>query len=117
MKSFLVNKSRNEKQIATSVEHATGFSQRLLGLMGKANMPSEHALWIANCPSIHTFFMRFPIDAIFVDKNLRVKAVYHSMQPWRVSRYVLGADSVFELKGGTLNETSVQVGDQLHVRT
>jgi uncharacterized membrane protein (UPF0127 family) len=117
VKSTLVNKSRNEKHIAVSVERATSFSQRLLGLMGKPTMPNQHALWISNCPSIHTFFMRFPIDAIFVDKNLRVKAVYHSIQPWRVSRYVLGADSVFELKGGTLDETSVQVGDQLHVCT
>lgn len=106
----------NKQQIiCTEVTQATSFHQRLIGLMFKNELQPQSTLWISSCNSIHTCFMKFAIDCIFVDKNLIVKAIYHDIKPWRMTRFVWGADSVFELPSGTLQKFSLQVGDQLHV--
>ena len=72
-------------------------------------------MWIAPCSGIHTFFMRFAIDAIFVDRALRVVRVRRSLRPWRLVPFVLGARSVFELPAGTLAGLGLERGDVLVV--
>ena len=67
------------------------------------------------CPTIHTFFMKFPIDALFLDDGLRVRLVIENLKPWRLSPWVLSARSVLELKGGTL-QGRVRAGDLLELR-
>lgn len=111
----LLNQSRGNVPIATSVEVATGFYSRLMGLMFKSSLNANTGLWFHGCSSIHTHFMRFKIDAVFVDKNLKVKRVYENLKPWRMTRFVSGADSVFELPAGTVKEREVRIGDQLYV--
>ena len=59
--------------------------------------------------------MRFPIDVVFVDKTLRVQAVYQNLGPWKMTVPALGAFSVFELSAGTLEQRPVAIGDQLYV--
>ena len=76
--------------------------------------PSE-GLWIVPCPMIHTFFMRFAIDVLFLSRDLTVVRVMEGLKPWRLSPWVLRAHSVLELAGGSL-KGSVRVGDQLEIR-
>ena len=110
----LINKSKNIT-VVEKVNIALGFKDRLVGLLGKTNLPSDEALWISKTNSIHTYFMKFNIDAIFVDKNLVVKSIHKNLKPWRITFPKFTADSVFELAAGVLDEKSVSKGDQLHV--
>ncbi len=115
----LVNRTQNS-ELAGDLEIAETFMSRSIGLLGRANLPTGHALWIqgsrlVSCNSIHTMFMRFAIDAVFVDQKLIVRKVCHNLGPWRMTWPVVGANSVFELPAGTLNRGKTQIGDQLHV--
>lgn len=76
-------------------------------------MPPSSALWIEPCNSIHMFFMRFPIDAVFLDRQGRVKRVLRELKPWRVSPLVFGARTVVELPAGTVDADLV--GESLRV--
>jgi len=78
-------------------------------------MAPEEGLWIVPCPMIHTFFMRFAIDVLFLDRELKVVRVMENLKPWRLSPWVFRAHSVLELAGGRL-QGSVRVGDRLDIR-
>lgn len=115
----LENKTR-AIEVASDVRVAKSFWQRAKGLLGEKSMPEGSALWIqgsdlVGCNSIHTFFMRFAIDVIFVDRDLKVTKVYRNLGPWRMTWPALGAHSVFELPAGSLSRHQVEVGDQLYV--
>lgn len=77
---------------------------RTIGLLGKDVLPAGDGLWIKRCNSIHTFFMKFSIDALFVDKNLRIVKACHSLKPWRITPIYFRASSVFELPAGTIKQ-------------
>lgn len=113
---------RNAKSavIASHVVIADDLATRTKGLLGRTEFPEGEALWIKRCNSIHTFFMRFPIDAIFVDKNLNVVSMHHALPAWRITMPRLSATSVFELPAGTLEKfakanEAIEVGDRLNV--
>jgi uncharacterized membrane protein (UPF0127 family) len=115
MRQRLFNKSKRDAEIANFLVVARNFYTRLMGLMGEKSMDSGAALWITRCNSIHTFFMRFPIDVLFVDQNMIVQAKYESLHPWRMTRMIWKASSVIEMPAGTLKIKPVDVGDQLYV--
>lgn len=115
----LLNKTRNV-EVAREVALASTFWQRTRGLLGRSSLPAGEALWIqgtrlVGCNSIHTLFMLFAIDAVFVDRELRVRKVYRDLKPWRMTWPASGAHSVFELTAGTLRDGTVEIGDELHV--
>lgn len=110
--AVLVNLS-NGKTIAQDICVADTFLKRLVGLMFQKELSSEKALIIENCNAIHTFFMRFPIDVLFVDKNNRVVKVVKNFKPWRISAFVKNADYVVELASGSVTDSLVKVGDQI----
>src|ERR671936_275622 len=58
---------------------------RLMGLMGRRRLPRGHGLLLRPSPSIHTCFMRFPIDAVFLSADLEVLAVRHALPAWRTA--------------------------------
>jgi len=86
---------------------------RFMGLMGRPALPEGHALYIRPCNSIHMFFMRFPIDAVFVDADGRVMRIYADLKPWRVTRIVRRSKAVVELPAGALAAAGVTLGDAL----
>lgn len=112
----LMNTTNNRTLIA-DLEVASTFLSRGKGLLGRTNLPAEKALWIHHCNSIHTFFMKFAIDCVFVDKNLKVRAIRKDVRPWRLVLPVWGAASVIEMASGTVSNENVSVGDQLYVGT
>lgn len=81
--------------------------------MGKSRLDPGHALLIKPCSSIHTFFMRFPIDVVFVDKASRVVKIAENVKPWRLLLGGKGAHAVVELANGALAGTDLKVGDHL----
>ncbi len=101
--------------MAEKVRLADSFRARSQGLLGRAGLGSEEGLWIVPCGMIHTFFMRFPIDVVFLDRGLNVRRVVENLKPWRLSPWVFSAHSVLELPGGFL-QGSVRKGDQLEFK-
>ena len=101
--------------MARQVTRADTFADRSKGLLGRDAMAPDEGLWIVPCPMIHTFFMRFAIDVLFLDKELQVRHVVENIKPWRMSRWVFSANSVLELPAGTL-DGSVSTGDLLEIR-
>lgn len=75
-------------------------------------MPDRSSLVLMPCSQVHTFFMRFNIDVIFLDRESRVKLVIEDMPPWRISRLVWGSRVAVEMPGGTLKKR-VDSGDLL----
>ena len=115
MMSQLVNSTKGTK-LAQHVEVASTFAQRNKGLLGRPNLPLDQTLWIKNCPSIHTFFMQFRLDVIFVDRKLKVTSVHRDVPPWRLIFFGgWGAKDVFEFQAGAISTQVVDPGDQLDV--
>lgn len=112
----LRNKTTNQI-IIPQLEVAHSFWKRGKGLLGKTELFETEGLWIPRCNSIHTFFMKFSIDCVFIDRNFTVKAVYRDIPPGRLIFPVWGASSVIELAAGVSQKMNVQVGDKLYVGT
>jgi uncharacterized membrane protein (UPF0127 family) len=102
-----------EVWLAAHVEVADRFVRRLVGLLGRRSLPPEHGLLITRCDSIHTIGMRFPIDAVFVDRGSRVVKAVEALRPFRVVWPVRRAIAVLELPAGTIRRTRTRVGDEL----
>jgi uncharacterized protein len=88
---------------------------RMRGLMGRSGLPAGEGLLLRPAPSIHTAFMRFPIDALFLDRSLRVLAVVERLRPWRTASR-RSARAVLELAAGEAARRGVCVGDRLELR-
>ena len=110
MKIF--NKSKNTV-IAQNARLADTFSTRMKGLLGRGGISADEALVITKCQSIHMFFMRFAIDAIFVDKQSRVVGLVANIKPFRLSPIFFHAQYVIELTPGTIAATRTALGDRL----
>jgi uncharacterized protein len=108
----LTNISR-QNVLADQLIIADTFWSRAKGLLGKKDLPPKTAMWIKRCNSIHTFFMKFPIDVVFVNSQLRVIKVCLNVSPWKILRPAWQACSVLEFSAGSLPQ--VEKGDQLHV--
>lgn len=91
------------------------FIGRGVGLMFRRPLQPGAGMWIAPCSGIHTFFMRFAIDAVFVDRRLRIVRVRLGLRPWRLVPLVLGGHSVIELPAGTLAGLRLERGEALAV--
>lgn len=113
MGRFKVTNVTRGKLLADHSAEARTFGSRFIGLMGRKELPFGDGLHIVPCNSIHTFFMKIPIDAVFLDKENKVVKVLHAMVPWRLSSLYLGAHSVLELPSGTSAASGTAEGDQL----
>lgn len=88
---------------------------RGLGLMFRSRLEPGRGMWIKPCNGIHMFGMRFPIDAVFLDRRQRVIRLVPDLAPWRVVPLVLRARSVVELPAGTAARAGLKVGRRLCV--
>ena len=105
--------------LAIRVEVAASLWGKFMGLMGRASLAPDAGLWLPDSNGIHMMFMRFPIDAVFVDRpdaadhgTRRVVAVHRSLRTWvGLVPLVRGAHGVLELPVGTIDRTGTVVGD------
>jgi len=86
---------------------------RMKGLLGRAGLEPDEGLWIVPCNAIHMFFMRFALDAVFLDAEHQVVRVHEQVRPWRMVRGGKHAESVLELPAGTAAFFNLRVGDRL----
>ena len=96
--------------LATQLTKAHTGATRRKGLLGRKDLLPGEGLWIAPCESVHTFFMHFPIDLVYLDRKLKVKKVRNSVAAWRMSA-CLAAHSVLELPAGTAAAARTERGD------
>jgi len=102
--------------LTTSARVAENPWTRMVGLLRDATLAEGDGLWIVPCNSIHSFFMRFEFDAVFLDKHLRVVHLVREMKPWRMSKIAFSAHSVLELPAGEISRSGTKIGDQLEMR-
>jgi uncharacterized membrane protein (UPF0127 family) len=100
--------------LAEQVRVAEGFLSRLIGLMGRKTMAGGSALVLRPCRSVHTFFMCFNIDLIFLDRRGMMVHLISDMPPFRISPVVRRASLVVELPGGTVRNR-LRPGDILRM--
>jgi uncharacterized protein len=112
---MIVRNPRTGAVLAHRAERAAAPIARLRGLLGRQSLPDGEALVIEPCTSIHTFFMRFAIDAVFLSRDLRVIRAISSLKPWRATRLYPRAALAVELPGGTLLRTGTREGDVLEI--
>lgn len=102
--------------LARTLEKPRTFVGRGVGLMFRRALPEGHGMLIDPCNGIHMLFMRFAIDALFLDRHDRVKRVYRRLPPWYgVVWLVWGAEKVVELPPGTLDDVDLAVGEQMEL--
>ncbi len=85
---------------------------RLRGLLGRDRLEPGEGILLRPAGSVHTAFMRFAIDVVFLDKSLRVLKVAHAVPPWRMVG-CRGAKATLELGAGECARRNVRVGDAL----
>jgi hypothetical protein len=100
----VVNTTTGET-LAERAELAETFMTRFLGLQGRKALPDGAGLVLAPTSSIHMFFMRFPIDAIFIDEAQRVTRVGRRLRPWTIGPLAPGALCCIELPAGRAEAT------------
>lgn len=112
---ILYNETKN-LVLARRVIIADGPLSRLQGLLFRSSLPPDEALWLVPCSGIHMYFMRFPIDVIFLDQKQVIIHLIHRLRPWQRSPFLRKAASVLELPAGSLWGRA-EVGDRLVVET
>ena len=99
--------------LGTKVAQAASFFSRLRGYIGRAEpMPGEGIL-LVGCDSIHTWWMSFELDVLFLDHRGRVLDLIRSVPPWRGIKKTKGATYVLEVPVGTIDSSQTEVGDEL----
>jgi uncharacterized membrane protein (UPF0127 family) len=115
LKIHVLNLTRNVT-LADAAEAADTSQKRRTGLLKHTSLAPGKGLWIVPCESVHSFFMKFTIDVLYLDRKNRVKKIRPEMAPWRISG-CLTAHSVLELPAGTIVRTGTERGDQLRIKT
>lgn len=101
--------------LAENAALAKTLLKRIIGLLGRKEIKAKEALVLTPCNSVHTFFMRFPIDLIFLDKDSKVIKAISRFKPYRISKMYFRANTVIELPAGILESASLEIGDTLRV--
>jgi len=113
-------KVRNKTKDTIIVENAImadTFWRRLIGLMGKAKLEDKCGIILTPCNSVHTMFMRFPIDVIFLSHKLEVLLIKQKLRPWAISPIIADAKYVLEINAGKALESRTEVGDTIDFLT
>lgn len=106
----------NQQLLIPNLRVADSFATRMRGLLGTRELPAGEALWIHQCNSIHTFFMKYAIDCVFLDRNMVVKSIKSDVRPGRIVWPQWGATTVVEMKSGVaVEKLGLQKGEKLHV--
>jgi hypothetical protein len=109
-RAFVLQNSRTGSILAVEIEPAFDSKSRNRGLLGRTGLDDGSALILAPCSSIHTFFMRFAIDVLFVKKDGRVVKMYPALPAWRLA-FALGAFAAIELPAGAAGASDTRCGD------
>lgn len=115
MKLYKISASEQAELLIENLETAQDFFSRAKGLLGRKDMTQQQALWIKPCRDIHTFFMNFAIDCVFLDKEMKIKNIVPDVAPYKLVGPFWKTNSVIEFKSGFVAAKNLKVGDQLYV--
>ncbi len=87
---------------------ANTFYKRFVGLMGKKEIKQNQAMLIKPCSSIHTCFMKFTIDVVFLNKNNIVVDTLENLAPWKLSGNIKDANQVLEMSAGAIKRLNIK---------
>jgi hypothetical protein len=105
---------RTRSAVALEVDVAMSRAARRRGLLGRDTLKASEGLLLTPCMAVHTAFMRFPIDVVFIDRDGRAVRVVAGVRPWRMTAS-FRAHAVIELAAGTAAAADIQVGDMLYL--
>ncbi|MBU7008234.1 DUF192 domain-containing protein [Phosphitispora fastidiosa] len=114
MTDQLVNLTKNTT-LANRVEIAGTWLTRLKGLLGRDRLPEGHCLVITPCRSVHTHFMKFNLDILFIDASGRIVYLAENLPPFRITPNVRQARFVVELPAGIVSSTGTSTDDCLNI--
>lgn len=115
MKQITVTIPQKSVVVGTRIGLANTSPTRFLGLMGRRGLDPGAGILIRPSSGVHTMFMRFPIDVVGLDRNLRVVKLWPRLRPWWLTSVNLRIQNVLELAPGQIEQCRIQVGDQLAV--
>ena len=110
MSRTLINEADGTTVVKTLLI-AESTRDRMVGLLGRRTMASDTGLLIRPCRSIHMWFMRFPIDAAFLDRDMRILKIARNLPPWALGWAPRKTHCVLETAAGMLNP--LNPGDRL----
>lgn len=115
---YAFNRTR-QAFLASDLRVADTHWMRLKGLIGTrgGDFNRGQGLWIIPCQGVHTMFMQFPIDVLYLDENNLVLHSEENVRPWRLTPVRIGASSVLELPARTLFLSGTAVGDEIEIRS
>lgn len=110
----LINKSKNNL-IVKNLFLANSFWSRMKGLMWKKDLTEDEGLVLVPCNSVHSMFMRFPIDLLFLSREFKVIKIIERFKPWRATPIIRDCYQIVELKAGVVSKKGVSVKDELEI--
>ena len=112
--TYFITSSQKGTMISSKAKIATSFGLRLKGLMFDRSLDESQALIFYNAPAIHTCFMRFAIDIVFLDKENRVIRICEAIKPWKMV-FCPSSKLVIELPANRASRRSLKIGDKLDI--
>lgn len=110
-----ITNTSQRTELASNAKAARRYWPRLIGLLGRGSLAPGEGLLIEPCRSVHTMFMRFTIDVVYVDRAMTVIKTVPDLKPFRASGSLKGAYAVVELPSGTIARSNTSAGDQLAI--
>jgi len=118
LESIKIQHFQKDKEILIlhDIEVAESFFSKLTGLIFKKNLKEGSGFLIENCNNIHTLWMRFPIDVLYLDEGGRILHMLYSVKPFRFTSSIKGAVKVLEIKSKAAAGLGLKVGDILRFK-
>lgn len=85
------------------------------GLLGRTSLEPATGIWLKPCNAIHMFFMKMPIDVLFLDRSLRIVRIYPSIAPWKMTPPILNAHSCIEIGAGECARLGISEGSKFEI--
>jgi uncharacterized protein len=112
---MMVRNATRHVELGRRVRVASSLLDRAIGLLATRSLGAGEGLYLIPCKSIHTFFMRYPIDVLFLDAEGAVLSE-GTFNPWKISGWHAQSKGTLELAAGTLKRTGTQVGDHIEMK-
>ena len=106
---------KEEHVVASNVSVANSFFKRLKGLLGRKGLLLGEGMLLFPCKQVHTWFMKFTIDVIFIDKKGQIVELISCMQPGTISSYIKESYQVLELNSGDILKYKISTKDELSI--
>jgi uncharacterized membrane protein (UPF0127 family) len=109
----IVGNTARNTILGETIEVASTAAQKVRGLLGRECLEDGHGLLFKHCSSLHTFFMSFPIDVVFTDRNGKVLKAASDVKPFKLVAAPLRAYYAIELPAGSIARSNTREGDVL----